>query len=211
MIPEYFATVGAVVNIVGSLAYAWATLRGKTKPNRVTWLLWSLAPTVAFMTEINDGKSLWVAITTLSAGLGPFMVLLASFTNKSAYWKATTFDYICGAASVVAFGFFMSWKVGGAGSSLAALSLSILADVLAGLPTIVKSYLRPQTEHYSAYLLGAIGMGMTLLAIQDWNFLNYGFPATILVSNTVIFVFIYYKLGNTIHAKIVKPLIAKHK
>lgn len=205
MIPEYFATIGAFVNLIGSLAYAYATLKGKTKPNRVTWLLWSLAPTVAFMTEIGDGKSMWVAVATLSTSLGPFMVFLASFTNKEAYWKATRFDYICGLASVIAFSFFLSWKIGGAGSSMMALGLSMLADFMAGLPTIVKAYLKPETEHYSAYFYGVIGMGLTLLAIGDWTFTNYAFPTLIFVIDAVLLVLIYFKFGKTINRFLKKP------
>ncbi len=36
MIDEKFVLVGAVMNINGSVTYAFITIKGKTKPNRVT-------------------------------------------------------------------------------------------------------------------------------------------------------------------------------
>lgn len=201
MIPEVFAPIGALINLIGSLTYAYNTLRGRTRPNRVTWLLWSLAPSVAFVTEISDGKSLLIALATLSTAVGPLIVLLASFTNKQAYWRISKFDILCGLASVVAFTFFMSWKLTGAGASLIALSLAILADALAGLPAMVKSYKYPETEHYSAYLLGTIGMGLTLLTISDWTFMNYAFPGFIFLDDIVFLVLVVGKVGPRIHKR----------
>jgi hypothetical protein len=39
MLNEKFVLVGALLNIWGSVTYAYRTIEGKTKPNRVTWLL----------------------------------------------------------------------------------------------------------------------------------------------------------------------------
>lgn len=195
MIPEYFAIIGAIINFLGGVVYAVQTLRGRTKPNRVTWALWSLAPTVAFLIEISSGKPLALALSTLSVGLGPFAVLVASFLNKKAYWRINRFDIACGVLSIVAFGFFLSWKFIGAGSGVTALLLSILADFMAGLPSLVKTYRHPETEHYSVYLLSSIAMILTLGAINDWSFTNYAFPAFILIDNLVFLLFIFGKIG----------------
>lgn len=199
MIPEVFAPIAALINLIGSITYAIETLRGRTKPNRITWLLWSLIPSVAFLIEISDGKSLLISLATLSTALGPFLVLLASFANKHAYWRITKFDIVCGLASVVAFSFFLSWKLTGAGASIIALGLSILADFLAGLPTLIKAYKFPETEHYSAYLLGTIAMVITLLTISNWTFINYGFPGFILMSNLATLTLVIGKIGPRIH------------
>lgn len=56
MINENFIFVGAVLSLVGSLNYVINTLKGRTKPNRVTWFLWALAPLIAFSAEIQKGR-----------------------------------------------------------------------------------------------------------------------------------------------------------
>ena len=67
--------------------------------------------------------------------------------------------------------------------------IGILADGLAAVPTLVKSYIYPGTENYHTYLASAIGAAITLLTISNWNFANFGFPLYILII-CIIFVFL---------------------
>ena len=72
--------VGAVLDLGGSGVYALRTLRGSVRPNPVTWLLWTLAPGVAFAAQLARHVGL-PALTTLSVGLGPLLVLLCALTR----------------------------------------------------------------------------------------------------------------------------------
>lgn len=98
---QYAVILGAVVNVFGALGYARDTLRGETKPNRVTWLMWSVAPLIGTAAALSEGVT-WAVLPVFMAGFGPFLILLASFINPNAYWKLETFDYLCGACSVLA-------------------------------------------------------------------------------------------------------------
>lgn len=40
MIDEKFIFVAVVLNLAGGLSYLIDTLKGKVKPNKVSWLLW---------------------------------------------------------------------------------------------------------------------------------------------------------------------------
>ena len=42
----------------GAAVYLRDTLRGTTQPNRVTWLLWAVAPLLAAAVEFNEGVGL---------------------------------------------------------------------------------------------------------------------------------------------------------
>src|SRR5262249_61612036 len=93
MLDPRFAILGALVGFIGTATYAVATLRGRTKPNRVTWVLWALAPLIAFAAQIGEGVTYQAALT-FTAGFGPLLVLLASFADRKAYWRVSRFHYL---------------------------------------------------------------------------------------------------------------------
>ena len=55
--------------------------------------------------------------------------------------------------------------------------LSILADSLASIPTLIKSYREPATESYWPYLATAVNGATALLTITIWQFSEYALPA----------------------------------
>jgi hypothetical protein len=69
---------------------------------------------------------------------------------------------------------------------------SIIADLIAGVPTLIKAYSAPETENYSVFLFGAISAAITLLAIDKWEFSYYAFPLYILVICLILFVLIKF-------------------
>jgi len=99
MINEKFVLVAAALNLAGSSTYAWNTIKGKTKPNRVTWFLWALAPLIAFAAQLGEGVT-WASIMTFMVGFGPLTIFIASFFDKKAYWKISKLDIVCGLLSV---------------------------------------------------------------------------------------------------------------
>ncbi len=189
MINENFVLVGALLNITGSLTYAWSTLKGSTKPNRVSWFLWMVIPMIAFFAQIGEGVGL-SSLMTFMVGFGPFLVLTASLMNKKAYWKVSKLDKWCGALSVFA---VVLWLVTGTG--IIAIALSIVADLLAGVPILIKAYKDPESENHSVFRNGVISAVITTLTIQKWTFASYAFPIYIFLICSVLYGLIRFKLG----------------
>lgn len=196
MLNEKFIILGALLSFYGGLSYLIDTLKGKTKPNRVTWFLWALAPMIAFTAQLEKGVGL-TALMTFMAGFNPAMIVLASFVNKKAYWKLNRMDYIYGAISIFA---IIIWQITGEGNL--AILFSIIADAFASLPTIIKSYKEPETENSTIFLFGMINSGLTLLTIKDWSFAQWGFPVYIFVICIAIYALVKFKLGLFIKSKV---------
>src|SRR6476659_8048954 len=93
--------IGVVINVTGSSRYTRDTLRGTTKPNRVTYLMWGIAPLIATAAAISKGVT-WAVLPVFMSGFCPLMVLLSSFANRQAFWKLGKLDYVCGAFSALA-------------------------------------------------------------------------------------------------------------
>src|SRR3989344_2108506 len=100
MLDERFIFLGVAINLIGILSYLRSTLRGETKPNKVTWLLWAIAPMIALSAQLKQGVGL-VALPTFMAGFNPALIFLASFVNKKAQWKIGKLDIACGILSVI--------------------------------------------------------------------------------------------------------------
>jgi len=98
MIDERFVYLGVILSIYGSLSYLIDTVKGKVRPNRISWLFWALAPLIAFFAELNKGVGIQ-SLMTFIVGFSPLMVFIASFFNKKSYWKLEKFDYFYGSLS----------------------------------------------------------------------------------------------------------------
>jgi hypothetical protein len=151
-------------------------------------------PMIAFSAQIKEGVGL-PALMTFMVGFGPFLVLVASLMNKNAYWKITKLDWWCGGLSVLA---VVLWLFTGTGA--VAIVLSIAADLLAGVPTLIKSYKDPESENHSVFRNGAISAVITMLAIQNPSFAAYAFPLYIFLICFVLYLLIRFKLGLKISA-----------
>jgi hypothetical protein len=182
VIDPRFAILGALITVAGSASYARDTLRGRTQPNRVTWLLWTLAPLIAFAAEVVQHVGLQ-ALMTLAVGLGPLLVVIASYLDPRAYWQLTRLDIGCGCLSLAA---LAAWGVTGTGDI--AILFSILSDLFGGIPTLRKAYQHPATESASAFAASGCGATLTLLTIpaSAWSFATAGFPLYILAADLTL-------------------------
>ena len=195
MLNQNFVIVGTIIGAVGSLAYLTDTVRGKVKPNRVSFLLWSIAPFIAFAAQIKQGVGL-EALMTFSTGFLPITTFIASFVNKKAEWKVTRFDLVCGFLSIVGLVLWLVTKVGNI-----AIFFSIVADGLAAVPTIVKSIKYPETELAWPWMASVIGVILTLLTLKELTFANSGFIIYILLVDAIIFSLVQFRIGERLGYK----------
>jgi hypothetical protein len=185
----HFVYLGVGVGAVGQSLYVVDTVRGRTQPNRVTWLLWAVAPLLAFAVEIADGVGLR-ALMTFMVGFGPLVVFGASFVNRNSVWILGPFDYACGALSVAGtLGWFATRQ------GLVALAAAVAADLLAAVPTLVKSWREPETETASAYAGAAFSAVITLLTVTRVSAPVVTFPLYIAVVASVEVTLVAGRLG----------------
>lgn len=191
MIDERFVILGVLFNFAGSLSYAILVLKGKIKPNRVTWFFWALAPLIAFSAELDEGVGLQ-SLMTFAVGFGPLMTFIASFFNKQAEWRLTRFDYICGLLALLGLAFWYLTKAGNI-----AIVFSIFADTAAAVPTLKKAWKFPETESYWPFLLAILSATITLATIKTWDFAHFGFPAYIFLQCVTLYSLIRFKIGKS--------------
>ena len=169
MLPEYFAIIGAVIASWGGLYYLYETIKGTAQPNRVTWLLWGILPMITFIAQRVQGVE-GLSWPSFVAGFTPFLVVAASFLNKKAYWKTQPLDYALMGSAIIGIILWIVTK-----EPNVAILFTILADLLASMPTIIKSFRRPETESWIAYAISTLGFGIAVLSIHSFNFQDSAF------------------------------------
>lgn len=184
---QYFVFVGAIVQLAGVISYIKETLKGNTKPNKVTWLLWSVAPLIATFAAFAGGVRLSV-LPVFAAGFGPLLVLFASFVNKKSYWKLEKFDYLCGLCSILALVFWGITK-----EPVIAIIFAIASDAFAAIPTLKKSWKYPETETIDAYTSGLFNSLTSFTAIKMWSFAAIAFPIYLVFINSSLILAVYRK------------------
>ena len=187
MLPIQIIFVAVFINLVGQLFYIKSVFKGHAKPNMVSWLVWMLAPLMGFTFQIKAGAGL-SAVPVFMAGFGPFIVIIAALIKKNALWKITAFDINCGIIAIIALVCYVFTHNLGI-----SISFAILSDMLASIPTIIKSWKFPETESSSAYLGAVIANVIGLLTITTWSFAAYSFGLWLLILNVILVFFIHRK------------------
>ena len=172
--------VGAAIQAWGIFIYIRSMLKGQARPNKVSWLLWSVAPLIGTAAAVSAGVR-WSILPVFMSGFGPLLTLVISFAVPQAYWKADPFDYLCGLFSLLA---LMLWII--TKDPIVALTLSIISDAFAGIPTLIKTWKYPETENVNTYALGLISYFLSLFAIERWNFTSYAFTFYLILMNILL-------------------------
>lgn len=185
--------VGALLELSGCTSFAISTVKGKTRPLRVTWLMFTATTGTAFMAALQAGVG-WIALITLAACIGPALVFISTFATKAsrkASWKISTTDVLCVIFSTVGIGLWI-WT----DDPIQAILLNILADAIAAFPTIQKAFVHPETQGVLVWVLGALGSALALLSISKWSVAHVAFPAYIITLNCTILCFRIFKPGK---------------
>ena len=195
MINQNFVLLGALINLIGGIIYVRDTIRGKVQPNRVSWGLWSLAVMIAFAAQLKQGVGIQ-SLATFMVGFTPLLIFLASFVNKKAYWKLTKFDACCGLLSVLG---LILWHI--TKNANIAIFFSIFADLMAGIPTLIKSYKFPETENWIEFMSSFISVGIAMLTLKNFSFAFLAFPLYIFCYDFTALILIKFKVGRLIRKK----------
>lgn len=177
---EYLVLVAAVASLLAAFIYIRSMFKGQTKPNRVTWFMWSVAPFIATSATLSNGIG-WAVIPVFMSGVSPFLIFTASFFNKRAYWKTSIVDYLCGVLSGLAVAL---WFV--TNNPNLAITFAIVSDALAAIPTLTKVWHNPETESAWPFIVGVFSPLTSFLVATTWGFSELAFPIYLIVINTVL-------------------------
>lgn len=184
---QYLVLVGAALSFLACFSYIRSMFRGEARPNRISWLMWAIAPLIATAAALASGVT-WAVVPVFMSGFSPLLIFIFSFVAKNAHWKLEPFDYVCGICSALA---LILWAI--TKDANFAILFAILSDAAAAVPTVIKSWTHPESENIYPFLTGLFSAATAFLAINTWTFSSYAFPIYLEVVNVVIIGSVYRK------------------
>ena len=156
-----FGLLAGVLSAACYLPYIQGILKGKVKPQRASWLIWSVLTAIAFFTQISIGAShsLWLpGVQTI----GVIIVFLLSLkVGIGGFTKRDILTLIAAAAILVIWHF--------TNDPVLATYLTILIDGLGGLLTVLKSYEDPDSETAITWALSGTAGLCALVSVGSLN------------------------------------------
>lgn len=186
-IQEIKAVLGIIAGIITFLAYIFyiiAILKGKTRPSRTSWWIWSFVGTVLGASYYFSGaeNTIWVPVAEI---IGPITIAILSIWHGEGELDNKT-DLICFIGSCVSLALWFIFN-----SPVIALITNLSVDLFAAIPTIIKSYLRPKGEDLLAWLLTVTGNALNLLAVEKYIFSIWIYPTYMFAINSFILILLF--------------------
>lgn len=175
----YLGILAGVISFIAYLIYFVSILRGESKPNRVTWWIWTFMGAILALSYYYSGakNTIWAPIVEF---IGPFITALLSIKYGEGGMVDKT-DIICLAGGIIS---ILLWIV--TGNPVLALILNLAIDQFALIPTIKKSYLRPEGENFWAWFGTCLGDFMNILAIEKFTFAIVVYPVWMFIDDLII-------------------------
>jgi hypothetical protein len=180
MIPAQIVYITIPLGLTGVFLYMRDMIRGTARPNRVSFLLWSISPFIGTAIAFHQGAGIGI-LPVFLAGLNPFLIFIFSFIKKGGYWKLGVLDYVCGALALIALVFWLLIDV-----PVLAIVFAVLSDALASIPTLAKAWKEPQSEPSSLYSIGIITNTIGILVMSRLSFISAAFGFYLVFINIFI-------------------------
>lgn len=164
-----------LLTFAGYVPYIRDVIKGKTHPHTYSWFMWASTSLVIFGLQLKGGAGVGAFVTLAAVIVTYFIFGLGLKYGKADITKTDTLFLVL---AIVAAGL---WLV--ADQPLLSAVLLTVAETLAFVPTIRKSWNKPYGETLSSYALNTLRFGLALLALRQYNILTTLYPAAWALGN----------------------------
>lgn len=184
--------LGLIAGIIAFLAYVVyiiSIFRGGSKPNRATWWIWAFMGLVLALSYHFSGaeNTIWVPYVEF---LGPLSIAILSIKYGEGGLDDKT-DLFCMFGALVS---VLLWII--FNNPVIALVTNLAIDSFAIVPTIKKSYLRPEGEDFWAWFGTGLADSLNMFAVERFTFAVLVYPIYMLTSDLIIiFILLLKKKG----------------
>jgi hypothetical protein len=175
---EFFGYVSGLLTLISFFPYLRDIFRLKTKPERASWLIWSITAGIAFLSQFAKGatNSLWLSGVDVVG-----LVVVFFFSIKYGVGGFNKRDY---AALVFALLGLFAWYI--TKEAAIALYIIIIINAAGSLLTAYKAFHDPKSETLLTWVFASIAGLFAMFAVGSINVVLLSYPLYIFIANAVI-------------------------
>jgi general stress protein CsbA len=177
-----FGIASGLVLLLGNIPYVLSIRRGDTKPNRVTWGIWTTIGLILLGSSYSSGatNTLWLLVSIV---VSQSIITFYAFKYGRGKWQKL--DRLCLVGAGLS---LLLWLL--SGSPLVAILMNTTMDMLGAVPTISKIYRDPDSEDLLFWSMSFTSAVLNLFAIEHFSLSFVVFPIYLFILNVIILVLI---------------------
>lgn len=183
---QILGLLSGTLSAICYVPYIADILKGKTKPERASWLIWGVLGYIAFFSQLAKGAtdSLWL---TGIQSVGISIIFLLSLKYGVGGLTGKDIFALIAAAAGLALWFLTK-------EAAVALFIIIGIDAIGGFLTILKAYRYPSSETLVTWVLAGLSGILATFAVGNLNWILLTYPFyTFLLNSLVILAIILGK------------------
>lgn len=175
---QIFGYLSGLFVLFSAIPYIRDIFLHKTKPQRATWLIYSVLGGISFFSQLAEGATFSLWLTGADTAYVMLTFLLSLSYGVGGYTKKDM------RALAAAAGALLAWYL--TKEAAVALYIIIAIDAIGTWLTVEKAYQDPKSETFSAWALCAVAGLFSTLAVGKMDIVLLSYPAYILLANAAV-------------------------
>ena len=177
-----FAFLATALSIIGYIPYIRDLRKGKTKPHIFSWIIWTMMTAIFFFAQVSDGAG----IGALTSGVTTILCLyVIAVSLKLSDKSIKPIDYLSFGISLIALAIWYFVK-----TPVYSVILITLSDMMALVPTVRKSFMKPYSETLSTYSISGLKHFINLFSLERITFVSSFYTIYLVLANIFLVTFL---------------------
>lgn len=169
-----FGILSGVLSVFAYIPYIKDTIAGRTRPQRASWLIWSVLSTIALVSQIHEGAGPSLLFAGVQVSCTVLVFGLSSWVGTNNRLRHTDHLIFMAAGFGLVLWYFTE-------SAAYALAVTISISLLGGAATVVKTYRDPGSETSVTWVVSFVASGFALLSVGSFDPVLLAYPMYLFV------------------------------
>lgn len=162
---ETLAIIAGILAIIGNISYLKSVIKGDVQPHPYTWLVWSIVSMTTFFGGLAKGAGIGALPTGIAEG---FTILIFLFSLKYLFkGNAGPIRAMDNYFLAIAILGLIPWMI--TKDPTISVVIVVCIDIVAFIPTLRKTWARPETERPRLYEMNVARHVLTLFSLGAYN------------------------------------------
>jgi len=190
-------TIAQFILAISILPYIISIFRGTVKPNRISWFIWSIIGFAFWLITPSTADEVTKMLTIIFMVNPTIIFILTLFKGENIKPdNLEKFSLIIGLSSMIVWYFFKD------SSGVLPITIAIIADFCALIPTLRFVLRSPEEETPLAWILFFLGSFIAVVAIEDHSLQSLLLPGYMTIGAfLVMFPLVQYRIKMKIPIK----------